>query len=117
MCVLLGHTQTVPCWLLQGTEAITRSKNYTPLQKVVMDMLKGNHGEDRCEVFQTAVFNKSPQMTTFLHVYGYACMSWILGNILLCCKGERNSTIVCQRGWHYGKEILNSLDGIMATTY
>lgn len=58
-----------------------------------------------------------PPMTTFLHVYGYACVSWIWGNILLCCKGERNSTMVCQCRWHYGKEILNLLDGIMATTY
>lgn len=69
MCVLTGHTQTVPRLLLQGTEAKTRSKNYTKLQRVVMTMFKGNHGEDRCEVFQTAVCNKSPPNDNF-----FACV-------------------------------------------
>lgn len=66
----MRHTQTVPHLLLQGTEA-TKSKNYIQLKTVVMNMHKRSHGgEDRCEVFQIAIFKDSPtNYNSFVYVW------------------------------------------------
>lgn len=83
-------------------------------------MLKGNYGDkDGYDVFKIAIFKVPPNCNS-LYMCGYAQVSWILCNILQCCEGEKNSTIGCLWGWHstqYENGILDSPDGVMATTY
>lgn len=63
------HTQTVPYFLLQGTEA-TRSKNYIQLKTIVNMHKRNQGGEDRCKVFQVAIFKDFPtNYNSFVYVW------------------------------------------------